>query len=356
MTLNTVSESMHLNKLKSICAILFILLFYSCSDEKKFYKTNCFYYWKSTFDIDIAESNRLEQLNVQKLYTKYFDIIWDNKSNEPEAISILNINKNLAEESEIVPVVYITNETFIEMNINQIPQLATNINNKIKKIHNRMDKNSIPEIQIDCDWTLKTRDIYFYFLKKFNDCLDIHTILSATIRLHQVKYSERTGIPPVDRGSLMFYNMSNLKEYQTKNSILNFEVGKKYLNKMSSYPLPLDIVLPVYSWGILYQGDNFIGIINNITKNMVIQNSGFTHLHDNYYKAEREIYLNNVYIFKNDIIRIDESDYQELKKSAQFLSKNLNTKTINVILFSFESNRAKEWSPNEIETIYNCFN
>ncbi len=31
--------------------------------------------------------------------------------------------------------------------------------------------------------------------------------LSSTIRLHQIKYRERTGVPPVERGMLMFYNM-----------------------------------------------------------------------------------------------------------------------------------------------------
>ena len=58
---------------------------------------------------------------VQKLYTKYFDIIWDDKSNEPKAISILNFKNNFSVGIEIVPVVYITNETFIKMNKNQIP-------------------------------------------------------------------------------------------------------------------------------------------------------------------------------------------------------------------------------------------
>ncbi len=71
-------------------------------------------------------------------------------------------------------------------------------------------------LQIDCDWTTKTAPKYFYFLQQIREKLDAHedggtfaslAMLSATIRLHQVKYPEKSGMPPVDKGVLMFYNM-----------------------------------------------------------------------------------------------------------------------------------------------------
>ena len=49
-------------------------------------------------------------------------------------------------------------------------------------------KNGITcnEIQIDCDWTLDSRDTYMKFIDVFKN--QWNKTLSVTIRLHQVKY------------------------------------------------------------------------------------------------------------------------------------------------------------------------
>ncbi len=62
------------------------------------------------------------------------------------------------------------------------------------------------EIQIDCDWTERTRNAYFQLLTALKREPFLQgKILSATIRLHQVKYVQRSGIPPADRGRVCFF-------------------------------------------------------------------------------------------------------------------------------------------------------
>ncbi len=76
-------------------------------------------------------------------------------------------------------------------------------------------------------------------------------VLSATIRLHQVKYFETTGVPPVKSGMLMFYNTGDLENPSEENSILNIETAELYLSGLEDYPMQLDIVLPLFSWAVV---------------------------------------------------------------------------------------------------------
>ena len=71
-------------------------------------------------------------------------------------------------------------------------------------------------------------------------------MLSATIRLHQLKFIGESGIPPVDKGLLMCYNMGDLHRLRISNSILETAELKKYIKQLSVYPLKLDVAfLPV---------------------------------------------------------------------------------------------------------------
>ena len=109
----------------------------------------------------------------------------------------------------------------------EIEKLADNI---LKKIH-ELNRKTPVEVQFDCDWTQITKNNFFYFLSYFKKQLanrismttpdplrDLQTepVVSATIRLHQLKFPEKTGVPPVDKGMLMFYNTGNLRAWETQ--------------------------------------------------------------------------------------------------------------------------------------------
>ena len=342
--------------MKYLFILLLIQSLFSCNNNRGLKKTNGFYYWKSTFTIDADGAERLKTLNIKKLYTKYFDVVWDRETQTPQPVAVLNYGKNEANGIAIIPVVFITNETFLEMQSDRIPQFAQNVFHKIQAINTQMNQSRIPEIQMDCDWSLKSRDRYFSFLDEFDKLLNTDTALSATIRLHQVKYAETTGIPPVDRGALMFYNVSHPKELGIKNSILDLDLGKKYLAGMADYPLPLDIVLPLFSSGALFQGNNFSGLVNDISWKHISTDADFVHLNGNYFQAKKEVYVNNVYVYKNDVLRVDQCTYEELIDAAKYLSGRLNSDNVNVLLFCFGSNTFREMNNEKIRNIYDVFN
>ena len=80
-------------------------------------------------------------------------------------------------------------------------------------------------IQVDCDWTKGTAAIYFDLLNS----LKAHYELDVTIRLHQIKYANDTGIPPVDHGTLMLYDTGDMSN-MFANSILTMDDGRSYIS------------------------------------------------------------------------------------------------------------------------------
>ncbi len=179
-------------------------------------------------------------------------------------------------------------------------------------------------------------------------------ILSATIRLHQVKYADETGIPPVDRGLLMCYNISNVKDFNVSNSIFDIKEAEKYTNNLSEYKLPLDIALPVYSWGVVFSAQKFKMIINNINTEELEDRNNFEQVNKNYYKAVKRIVVNGYQIDKNEMIRFENSGYEDILRFSGRIK--LNNKNFTVSLFHLDEKTINNMKKNEAENIYKSFN
>ena len=163
--------------------------------------------------------------DVKKIYLRYFDVALQNENALP--VSPVSISENL-KNIQIVPVVFIKNEVFLSSRINTI-ELSQNIFKLIAQI-NTKHKINCKEIQIDCDWSLESQEKYFKFIEDLKK-LSSHKI-SATIRLHQVKYHNKTKIPNVNYGVLMLYNMGKIG-YGDKNSIYDATTAEQYIKSLA---------------------------------------------------------------------------------------------------------------------------
>jgi hypothetical protein len=85
--------------------------------------------------------------------------------------------------------------------------------------------------------------------------------ISVTVRLHQYRERNENGVPPVPEGLLMCYNLSPVEDVDVRNAIFDLDLLKGYL-KAEPYPLPLDVALPVFSWGAAFRDGQFLGIIS----------------------------------------------------------------------------------------------
>lgn len=310
-----------------------------------------FYYWKSVLNLTEFEKRRLDSLHVETIYLKFFDVDWDEAGKKPVPVAKLQVSKDeLPGGISIIPTVFITNACIQKIDSSQVEKLAENIYSLIQEIKGSIGFDSIPEIQVDCDWTAASKEKYFLLLNNIKHKTP-GTKLSCTIRLHQVKYISKSGIPPVDRGLLMCYNMGNLKDPATKNSILETEELKKYTGNLSSYPLPLDIALPLFDWKVLYRNNFYTGLIQNLPET-VFTNS-FSKKTGNRYQVLKDTLLAGYDLKKGDMIRDEQTDIKEILSTANAISKDLKNTSLRVSLYHLDSLTLSKYSTHELESIYN---
>src|SRR6478672_12112056 len=167
-----------------------------------------FYFWRTNFELSKTEQRIVRDLSVKHIYVRAFDVDAASPFTEPKPVAVVENSKSLNGNANVIPVVFITNRTFINIGVEGIRPLAEKIASRCRVLF-----PVFSELQIDCDWSDKTREKYFLFLNYFGQILHKNeTTLSCTIRLHQVKYARITGIPPVDGGLLMFYNMGKVND------------------------------------------------------------------------------------------------------------------------------------------------
>ncbi len=305
--------------------IIFVLICLSACESKNEFSQTSFYYWKTQYKISDYEKNYLNALNVRNIYFRAFDVV------DQEPVGVLHWKETIDNSLHYIPVVFIDHEVFRHVDKTSNSKLAKNVFRLLKGICKHQNI-LFQEIQIDCDWTKGTKDGYFYFLKQLKN--ESQKIISTTIRLHQIKFKNSTGVPPCDYGILMCYNMGNMKSRDASNSIYDPEILNRYL-KRASYPLDLKVALPIFSWMLWYREERFLGILDRtsnvtgISKVCVPYKNGFRFKVDTIigsHNFEKGDYVRDERVSSNDIIRIKD-----------YLSRtNLNLSD-EIIYFSLDS-------------------
>ena len=236
---------------------LLLLVMTACDKQfsrKPLEQGNAVYYWRTDFRLDSAERAFLSQYNINKVYCRYFDVVMDD-SGDPKPNATISFSDTLPDSIEIIPTVYITEDC---MHADH-PGLAEKLVKRILQMNETNDIPNVHEIQIDCDYTSKSRKRYYAFLEEIRKAWNLGTPrkslgsprkplgdprLSTTIRLHQLSMPA----PPVDYGALMVYNTGDPRKSEERNPILDYRDVAPYLNRLDSYPLPLATAYPVFRW------------------------------------------------------------------------------------------------------------
>ncbi|HMQ47226.1 MAG TPA: hypothetical protein PKA00_07215 [Saprospiraceae bacterium] len=281
-------------------------------------KTTAFYYWRSTFQLSATEQQAIQVNDCQQLYVKYMDVDVENGQAIP--VASIRFEAAIPKGIEVIPCVFITNRTF-EARISP-KDLAQKVWPYLQQI-NQAQGLTPQAYQFDCDWTASTQKAYFEFLKQIKAMMRDET-LSATLRLHQFRYSTETGVPPVDEVSLMCYNMGDIESPTEINSIMNWEKAVPYLDAKSAYPLPMDLALPVFSWVLDYR----LGELNHILylSDLAVLDtlSGIKKLSDNQYELIQNLYLGGHYLNEGDQLRVEQPAVEDLQKAYEWVQKQPN--------------------------------
>lgn len=227
---------------------------------------NAVYYWRTTLRLDSTERDFLHRFNINKVYCRYFDVVMDDDG-EPVPNATIAFADTLPDAVALIPVVYITEDCMHRRH----EGLAEKLVRRVRQMNETNDLGPLRELQIDCDYTARSRRIYYDFLAEVRHAVDSITegqaaigspsvagearvVLSATIRLHQLSMET----PPVDYGVLMLYNtgdprlfdprVTDVDSPQSRNPILDIRDVRPYLHSLAGYQLPLSAAYPVYRW------------------------------------------------------------------------------------------------------------
>ena len=225
--------------------LLLVLMVTSCQQREHLAEGNAVYYWRTDFRLDSTERAFLSLYNINKVYCRYFDVVM-NEEQGPVPNATITFSDSLPIGVEMIPTIYITEDC-----MHQAPKgLAEKLVKRIQQMNETNDIKGVQEIQIDCDYTAKSRKVYYQFLKEVKSAWKQR--LSTTIRLHQLSMEE----PPVDYGALMLYNTGDPRKWTERNPILDARDVYPYVRRLDDYPLPLAAAYPVFSWLRVIQGVN----------------------------------------------------------------------------------------------------
>ena len=309
-------------EMKRLLLFIVLLPFVLAACSHKHHHDVDFYYWKSKCVIGETECDYFNQLGSKRLFVRLFDVSMENGVVVPVG-PIKGFEKDVLPNDSIavIPVVFITNETFYNCTDDEsIARLASNVSNGITHYMGKADI-AYDEIQIDCDWTERTKDVYFRFLKKLAEQSGCD--ISCTLRLHQIRDREKTGVPPVGRGSLMCYATSSPMEGDTRNSILDMELLKAYTTNINDYPIDFDVILPIYSWGIVTNHLGQVKLVNGLTEDD-LQTPMFEKQDDNLYLVKEDGFVQGLYVNSGFTIKIETITPELLAEAKQYLDHQID--------------------------------
>jgi len=376
-------------------SIIFILLFAvlngaGCENEHEVVRSFC--YWKTDLNFQKEDDSLMKELGVKHLYVRFFDVDWNPYAQEPLPVATIS-NVNLSESNpEITPSIFITNEVVLQSNKKQLDSLASRIAQRVNQIGVKMNetkadvianaivypkdyykqkdykrinydsvkalelaklKVDFKEILIDCDWSEKSKDNYFYLLKQIKKEFPTAQI-SSTIRLWQYKFASKAGIPPVDKGLLMCYNLTKPDDFKTKNSIGTSNELAQYITH-GEYKLKLDIALPLYSWAVIFRGNQFKGILSDYDQ-LLKDSIKLKKSSECKYILEDDVLVGKTYLRNGDEIRIEKISEEELDKMISIIKDKIKIdKQTRITFFSFDKKYINNYETQNISGYYARF-
>ena len=280
---------------RSFLIVAFFAVVFSACTSKRSHEVD-FYYWKSKCAIRETERDYFNQLGSKRLFIRLFDVDIDGGRAVPVG-QIQGFGKEQLpnDSTKVIPVVFITNRTFYNYaNDTVAERLAYNVSKTIEHIMGSAGV-AYDEIQLDCDWTERTRNAYFHFLEKLAEQSGCD--ISCTLRLHQIHDRRKTGVPPVVRGSLMCYATSNPMEGDTRNSILDMELLKAYTAKVK--------------------------LVNGLTEDD-LQTPMFEKTGDNLYLVKEDGFLQGLYVNSGFTVKIETITPELLAEAKRYLDRQID--------------------------------
>ncbi|MFZ4544487.1 MAG: hypothetical protein ACOYOA_10585 [Saprospiraceae bacterium] len=304
-----------------------------------------FYYAKSTLDLSKQEEQILLENPKSPLYFHLMDVVWDSDKQFAIPTAQIRLEKSLPQFLTIVPVVNIANEVFEHINSADADGLAQMIAKRIedKLMEGNGVVNPIQSLQLDCDWTPETKDRYFVFIQSLANSFDFP--ITVSVRLHQIKFKEKMGIPPVKRVMLFYFNSGELNESKTRNVYSDSAFPNDFLSQIEQYPMPMDLGILLFGCGQIKRNDKIIHLLDNLSKEDLTDNLIFEQISPTDFKVLDDITLKNFRCVSGDNIHLETIENNQLSSTCAALAPHLKREKRNICFYQLDDVLLKNY-PN----------
>lgn len=354
--------------MKQLILIFILAAICSCrsGSDKEFTheEGNGVYYWKTVLEFDTADYEFMSRHKVDRIYLRMFDVT--SESNNAGMFNAVVPNASmripddcrgvvdyLSAKQKIVPVVYVTQEALEATAMaGQEGTLAGLIVERVRRMCSYNEFVNVEGLQLDCDWTKTTEKSFFALCDSARVQIERRNLewsLSSTIRLHQLSRKA----PPVDYGVLMVYNTGNFNDPDARNSIIDINDVEPYLSRLDDYPLHLDVAYPTYSWQLLFDYRQFIGLLNGVN---VDDTTHFVAEGKNVHRAICDVIYNDKVISMGDVVRTETSTFDEVIAVKDAIERRLAGRPHSNILYHLDQRNLLKYSSDEIDKLYSTDN
>ena len=308
-----------------------------------------FYFWRTTLALTPAEQRAVTELGVERIYLRAFDVAWDADERAAKPIGV--VRGTAPAGVELVPVVYIKNDVLVQLTAAQVPPVARAIWLQVAAVEASLGTVS-SEVQLDCDWTDRTRDKFFALAAAVK--AESKRTVTSTIRLHQIKYRERTGVPPVERGTLMFYNMGRFSADPDGRMIFDADSAAKYLARIDDYPLPLDVALPIWSWTVHLRDEQVVGLLQSTDPSELpaLDFLAEDPVRPGHFVATRSTFLHGTWLREGDVLKVEVTGPAETRAAAEMLAPHLATGERTLVLFDLSERNLTRHGTDDLDQVF----
>ena len=136
----------------------------------------------------------------------------------------------------------------------------------------------------------------------------------------------------------MYYNMGKITATGA-NSIYDRTTAQKYLPALRSYPLPLKVALPIFSWGVHSIAGEVTDLVGGLTFAEADTLSQLSRMgNSDCYLVTEPIAYKGQRWQKGDIIKIEEISQTDLLTMKADLTKYLKSAPEEIILYDLNTN------------------
>lgn len=330
-----------------------------------------FYSWRTAFSLSPAERAALEQQHVERLYLRFFDIDLVQAGSGPAvpapvAPVTLGPAPTLPPGVEIVPVVFLKNQALAHLGAGGAARLAEQLFAEVQKRAALLGALPVREVQLDCDWTASTREEFFALARAVQQLAGQEGAqVSATIRLHQLKDRERTGVPPVSRGMVMLYNLAKVTGVPGARAIYDPQIAESYLSRMDDYPLPLDVALPLFAWTVQSRGGRVERLLDGVAETDLEAESGWLRRSGpGRFVAQESRFFQSGFVREGDVLQADAASPADAldaaTRAAAHLSSHLSkvasatpgAAPLTITLFDLSDRNLRRHDPASLDRLF----